>query len=312
VKKLLAVVLVLSLVLSLAACAPKAESAPEAAASTGEAEKLTIGFVVKGSDEHWIQVEKGAKQAAVDFDVNLNFSGPAKETLVEEHTSMIENNITNGVDALCVAPVQPAAQVKILQKAVDKGIPVLLVDTDADLAGKTTFLGTGNYAAAELAGKHIFEKLGAGKNVVIIRGALGDKTHDDRTAGAKEFMEKNGMKVLDVQPADSDSEKATNVMENMMQTFSEIDAVFVTADQMALGALKAVTQSGRPIMVVGFDGSPGAQEKIKEGTMEGSVAQNPYQMGYLGVENAIKAVKGETVEKRIDTGANLLTKDNLK
>lgn len=309
-KRVFIVFLVLLLGMSLIACSSNQNQSSEKEASAGE--KLTIGFVVKGSDEHWIQVEKGARQAAKDFDVNLNFSGPAKETLVEEHTSMIENNITNGVDALCVAPVQPAAQVKVLQKAVDKGIPVLLIDTDADLPAKTSFLGTGNYAAAELAGKHISEKLGPGKKVVIIRGALGDKTHDDRTAGAKDVLEANGLVVLDVQPADSDSEKATNVMENMMQTFNEIDAVFITADQMALGALKAVTQSGRNIMVVGFDGSPGAQEKIKEGTMEGSVAQDPYQMGYLGVENAIKAIKGESVEKRIDTGANLLTKDNLK
>ncbi len=306
-KKLLVVLLVLALSMSLIACGG---GASEEEASQ-EPEKLTIGFVVKGSDEHWIQVEKGARQAAEDFDVNLDFNGPAKETLVEEHTSMIENNITNNVDALCVAPVQPAAQVKVLQKAVEKGIPVLLIDTDADLEGKTSFLGTGNYAAAELAGEHIASKFDGGK-VVIIRGALGDKTHDDRTAGAKDVLEANGFEVLDVQPADSDGEKAANVMENMMQTFSEIDAVFVTADQMALGALKAVEQSGKDIMVVGFDGSPGAQTKIKEGSMEGSVAQSPYQMGYLGVENAIKAVNGESVELRIDTGAELLTIDNLK
>ncbi|MCG8482709.1 MAG: sugar ABC transporter substrate-binding protein [Clostridia bacterium] len=306
-KKLLVVLLVLALSMSLIACGG---GASEEEASQ-EPEKLTIGFVVKGSDEHWIQVEKGARQAAEDFDVNLDFNGPAKETLVEEHTSMIENNITNNVDALCVAPVQPAAQVKVLQKAVEKGIPVLLIDTDADLEGKTSFLGTGNYAAAELAGEHIASKFDGGK-VVIIRGALGDKTHDDRTAGAKDVLEANGFEVLDVQPADSDGEKAANVMENMMQTFPEIDAVFVTADQMALGALKAVEQSGKDIMVVGFDGSPGAQTKIKEGSMEGSVAQSPYQMGYLGVENAIKAVNGESVELRIDTGAELLTIDNLK
>ncbi|WP_207655742.1 sugar ABC transporter substrate-binding protein [Vallitalea okinawensis] len=284
----------------------------EEAASTEEFKQLTIGFVVKGSDEHWIQVEKGARQAAKDFNVKLDFNGPAQETLVEEHTGMIENNITNNVDALCVAPVQPAAQAKVLQKAVDKNIPVLLIDTDAELPDKTSFLGTGNYEAAKLAGDYISEKLGAGKKVAIIRGALGDKTHDDRTAGAQDALEAAGLEVLDVQPADSDSEKAANVMENLMQTFTDIDAIFVTADQMALGALKAVEQSGKDIMVVGFDGSPGAQEKIKEGSMEGSVAQSPYQMGYLGVQNAIIAANGGEVDVRIDTGAELLTIENLK
>lgn len=102
-------------------------------------EKLNIGFVVKGSDEHWIEVTKGAKAAAKEFDVNLDINGPAKETLVEEHTNMIENNITMGVDALCVAPIQPAAQVRVLSRAIEAGIPVLLIDTDADLEGKTTF-----------------------------------------------------------------------------------------------------------------------------------------------------------------------------
>ena len=274
-------------------------------------DKLNIGFVVKGSDEHWIEVTKGAKAAAKEFDVNLDINGPAKETLVEEHTNMIENNITMGVDALCVAPIQPAAQVKVLRRAIEQGIPVLLIDTDADLEGKTTFLGTGNYAAAELAGKYIADKLGNKGNAVIIRGALGDKTHDDRTAGAKDYLESHGIKVLDVQPADSDGEKATNVMENFMQNFENIDAVFVTADQMALGALKAIEQAGKikDIMLIGFDGSPGARAKINIGLMEGSVAQNPYMMGYLGVENAIKAAHGEKVETRIDTGAKLITND---
>ncbi|NDL67171.1 substrate-binding domain-containing protein [Clostridiales bacterium F-3ap] len=276
------------------------------------AKELTIGFVVKGSDEHWIAVEQGAKQAAEDFGVKLAFTGPAKETMIEEHTGMIENNITNKVDALCVAPVQPAAQAGILKRAVDAGIPLLLIDTDADVEGKTAFLGTGNYAAAELAGTYIGEKLSEGAKVVIIRGALGDKTHDDRTAGAKDKLEAMGLEVIDVQPADSDSEKAANVMENMMQTHETIDAVFVTADQMALGALQSIQKVGKSIMLVGFDGSPGAVEKIKEGVMEGSVAQNPYQMGYLGVQNAIEAINGNPVDEIIDTGAKLLTKENIE
>lgn len=291
------------------------ESGSEGAGSesgAGAEDKLTIGFVVKGSDEHWIQVEKGARDAAEEFGVNLSFTGPAKETMIEEHTAMIENNITNSVDALCVAPVQPAAQATILQRAVDADIPLLLIDTDAEVEGKTSFLGTGNYAAAGLAGEYIVEKLPEGSKVVIIRGALGDKTHDDRAAGAQDVLEANGFEVIDIQPADSDSEKATNVMENMMQTHTEIDAVFVTADQMALGALQAILKTDRDIMLIGFDGSPGAQEKIKEGVMEGSVAQNPYMMGYLGVQNAIEAVKGNAVEERIDTGAKLLTIDTLE
>ncbi len=320
-KKVIALLLVFAMVL-LAGCAKEEPATTDSTSSTNETssettetsseEQLTIGFVVKGSDEHWIQVEKGAKAAAEEFGVNLAFTGPAKETMIEEHTAMIENNITNEVDALCVAPVQPAAQITILSRAVDAGIPLLLIDTDADVEGKTSFLGTGNYAAAGLAGEYIAEKLPAGSKVVIIRGALGDKTHDDRAQGAQDVLEEKGLEVIDVQPADSDSEKATNVMENMLQTHEQIDAVFVTADQMALGALQAILKTDRDIMLIGFDGSPGAQEKIKEGVMEGSVAQNPYMMGYLGVQNAIEAVKGNPVDERIDTGAKLLTIDTLE
>lgn len=303
---------ILLLMMMMVACSQDESEVKSTMVKEEQEETMTIGFVVKGSDEHWIAVEEGARQAAEDFGVKLDFSGPAKETLVEEHTGMIENNITNNVAAICIAPVQPDVQVVTMKKAIEKDIPVLLIDTDADLDGKTSFLGTGNYAAAELAGLYLVEQLEEGANVIIIRGALGDRTHDDRTAGAKEAMEAGGINVIDVQPADSDSEKAANIMENMMQTHDDIDAIFVTADQMALGALKAIQQAGKDIMVIGFDGSPGAIEKIKEGEMEGSVAQNPYQMGYLGVEYAIEAAKGNKVPERIDTGAKLLTIDTIE
>jgi ribose transport system substrate-binding protein len=225
---------------------------------------------------------------------------------------MMEDLITQQVDALCVAPSQPKAAVKVFDKAAEAGIPVILIDTDAPWEKKASFIGTGNYSAGKIAGEYLVNNLPKGAKIVIIRGALGDLTHDDRTNGAKDVMDEGGLEVIDIQPADSDRNKALNVMENMLQKFDKIDAVFTTNDPMGLGALRAIRQAGQEIIVIGFDGTPDAQKEIKKGRLTGSVAQSPYNMGYFGVENAVKLAKGETIENRIDTGAELITQENVE
>lgn len=286
-------------------------------ASSGEAQNsgntAVIGFVVKSmSDEHWKFVHAGAVAASHELGVRVKFLAPNAETNVAEQTSIIENLIFEKVSALCVAPSQPKAVVSLLNTAIDSNIPVLLVDTDAPVDNRITFIGTGNFEAGKIAGRYLVSKLGKGAKVAIIRGALGDLTHDQRSSGAAQELKAGGCDLIEVLAADSQMDKAMSVMEDILQTHDKVDAVFATQDLMALGALRAVQQSRRKgIMIIGFDGTPGAIKAIQSGDLEGSVAQNPYDMGYSAVREALKASKGEPVPKRIDTGAYLISKANV-
>lgn len=315
VGKLLSISLVMCMmVLSFSACGNSDASSP-GSSSAGETKKsdIKIAVVLKAiNSDYWKQVQAGCNAAAKEQGVKVDVLGPNAETDIAGQTALMEDQITKKVSVLVVAPSQPSAAVATFDKAAAAKVPVILIDTDANWDKKVSFVGTGNEAGGEVGGKFIAGKLKKGDEVVIIRGALGDTTHDQRVNGAKKAMEDAGLKVVAVQPANSDRNMGMSVMENLLQTYPNVKAVFASNDEMALGAERAIIQAGKKgIVVVGFDGSPDALKSIKAGELTGSVAQSAYNIGKFGVEAAVKVAKGETVDKRIDTGTSMVTSENV-
>jgi ribose transport system substrate-binding protein len=318
-KRLLVIIwiLVLSL-LVLAGCGGKGESTQtvEKGGTTSQGtqttSKIRVGVVVKAlNSDYWRLVEAGAKDAANKLGIEVTVLGPDAETKVTEQVSMIEDQITKKVSALVVAPSQPSSAIPVFERAKAQNIPVVLIDTDAQWDGKVSFVGTGNYVGGKQAGEFLVKKLGKGAKVAILRGALGDPTHDERANGAIEVLKTEGLEVVTIQPANSERQMGMTVMENILQANPDIQGVYATNDEMALGALRAIEAAKKNMIVVGFDGSPDALKSIKEGKLTASVAQNPYNIGYMGVEAAVKAAKRENVEKRIDTGTKVVTQENV-
>ncbi len=302
--------------LLISGCGQQQESQPsdsEQVPQQEAEEPIKIGVVVKAlNSDFWKTVEAGAKAAGKDLGIEVEVLGPSAETAVSEQIDMIEDQITKRVSALAVAPSQPASAIPVFDQAKAAGIPVVLIDTDAQWDDKVSFVGTGNYNGGKQAGEFIAEKLGKGGKVVILRGAVGDPTHDERSNGAIEVLKEKGLEILDIQPANSERGLGMTVMENMLQVHSDIQGMFATNDEMALGALRAIQAAGKEIITVGFDGSPDALKSIEEGELTASVAQNSFNIGYQGVVAAVKAVRGEAVDKRIDTGTKIISKDNVK
>lgn len=279
-------------------------------ASGGGEESVTV--VLKTlSSPYWKYVEAGATEAGKDLGVDVNIVGPASESQVIEQVNMIEDSINQMPGAIVVSPSQPSTVVPVLKQATQGDLPVLLIDTDADFDEKTAFIGTDNYTAGQEGGKLLASMLEKGDSVALIAGALGNSAMDARIKGAKEELEKAGMKIVAEQPADSDKTKAMSVMENIMQKNKDVKGVFSANDDMALGALRALEGKG-DIPVIGTDGTVEAVESIIAGKMAGTIAQSPYDMGYQGVENALKTIKGEKIEKRIDSGIDIITKENAQ
>jgi ribose transport system substrate-binding protein len=298
---------------SLAGCSKPAGTTTNGQASSDKKE-IRVAVVLKAvNSDYWKIVKAGAEDAGKALGVKVDVLGPNAETDIAGQTSIMEDQIVKKVSALVVAPSQPSAAVATFDKADQGKIPVLLIDTNANWDKKKSFIGTGNLAGGEVGGKFIAGKLQKGDEVVILRGALGDGTHDERTNGAKKAMEDAGLKVVAVQPANSDRNMGMSVMENLLQTYPNVKAVFCSNDEMALGATRALSQAGKKgVITVGFDGSPDALKSIKAGELTGSVAQSPYNIGKFGVEAAVKLAKGETIDARIDTGTSMITKENAE
>ena len=322
------VVLALIGMMGLAACVPAAPGAPAAApttapaaaeptaapAASSEMKPLNIAVIVKSvTSDYWKTVGAGVEAAMkADPSIKASFLGPNEETDIEGQIRIIESQISAGVDALAVAPSQADQVQPTLEKAVAAGIPVILVDTDlANFSKKSAFVGTDNKLGGQLGGEFIAKALKAGDEVAIIRGAAGDPVHNLREQGAKEAMEKAGLKVSAIQPADSDRAKGQTVAENLLTANPNLKGIFATNDEMALGAANAAKSAGKTLVIVGFDATNDALKAIEDGSMSGSVAQFPTKIGELGTLTAAKVARGEKVDAFVNTGVEVVSKDNL-
>ncbi|QEY34580.1 substrate-binding domain-containing protein [Caproiciproducens galactitolivorans] len=324
-KRILAALMGGIMVLSMAACsgssgsstaastAGESTAAKETASAGKDNSNITIGVILKTlSSEYWGYVAAGVKQAEKDLGVKVELQGPPSETSYNEQSNMIETTISAGkVNALVIAPLQPDMVVTKLQDAT---MPILFVDTDANYDKKVAFIGTSNEAAAKTGGEYIAKLIGKGKKAVLIGGVQGDTTCEARMKGYREGLEANGVEILGIQYANATADKAVQVMENFMQTYPQIDAVLCNNDDMAMGAQRAAAQAGRAdkMKFMGFDGNATSVQSIIDGKETASVAQSPYDMGYQAVVNAVKAAKGETVEKNIIIETKLIDSSNAK
>ncbi|HEY7687966.1 MAG TPA: sugar ABC transporter substrate-binding protein [Dongiaceae bacterium] len=281
-------------------------------ASAAQAETILLNMKGPGAgNPFWAAVEAGAKEKAAELGVDLVVMSPPQESDVQSQIAQIEDQLAKGVNAIALAPTDPNALAPLVDAAKAKNVPVVFVDTKGINDG-VTFIGTNNAEGAKLAADFICKNIEAGSDVAILQGIITQSTGQARADGSKAGLTGCGLNVVAEQPADWDRAKAQSVMENILTGNPNLKAVFASNDNMALGAIEAIKAAGtlEQIMVVGFDANPDAATSILAGEMRASVAQNPKNMGALGVENALKLLKGEAIDPVIDTGTLLVTKDN--
>lgn len=323
-KKFAALAVAILMAFALVACGGGGSSSAPSTAPSGSStapssgggttSDITVGVVLKTlSSEYWNYVKAGAEQAAIDLGVNVVVVGPNAESDIEPQVAMIEEQLGQDISAIVVAPNDSSAAANALAPAVGK-IPVLFVDTDAELEGKTAFVGTSNEDAAAIGGAYVAEKLGAGAKAVIIYGQEGENTSNARTAGYKKALEAGGVEILAEQSGNNTTDGAMKTMEDLLNRFpDEIDAVLCMNDDTAIGAYQACKQANiDDIMIIGFDGNVSAVEAILRGEIEGTVAQQPYMMGYIAVEKAVAAANGETIDAIVPVDAKLVTAENAQ
>ena len=277
--------------------------------SNGETHKLSV-VLKTTSSEYWSYVIAGIEQAEKDLgNVEVDVRGANSDTDFDGQLNMVETIVNADMcEAIAIAPLQAD---QIANALTGVKIPVLAIDTNFEQA--ETFIGTAHEDAAYQGGKYVAEQIGKGGKVVVLANIQGESTSEARVAGYRKALEEGGCEIISTQYTDGVGDKAVTVTDGVLQSFPDIDAIVCCADDVALGASRAIRQTGRDgdgIIVCGFDGISSGVQAVVDGEISCTVAQDPYNMGYQCVKSMLDVVEGEKLDDFIDTGCNVITPDN--
>ncbi|WP_298969367.1 sugar ABC transporter substrate-binding protein [uncultured Roseobacter sp.] len=272
--------------------------------STGIAiaeEKPVVGLIMKSLANEFFQnmLEGAEAHAEARGDYELRAVGMQNETDFESQINAVENFITQGVDAIVVAPADSKAMVRPLKRAMEAGIVVVNFDVALDEGAKKqqgvelAFVGPDNRGGAKLAGDALGQALGEGAKVVIIEGNPGADNATQRRMGFEDSVAEYKLELLDSRTAHWETEEANQLLANMLTANPDIQGVMAANDSMAIGAVKALEAAGRTdIKVVGFDAIPAVLPMIEDGRLLASVDQFGKEMAANSIDLALEVVAG--------------------
>jgi ribose transport system substrate-binding protein len=283
-----------------------------------EAEAPTeIAVIPKGmTHEFWKSIHAGAQRAASELGVEILWKGPQKEDDRAQQITVVEDFISRGVDGIVLAPLDDRALMRPVRDAARERIPVVIIDSALQGEDFISFVATDNYKGGVLAGKRMGELLQGKGNIFMIRYQAGSASTMKREAGFLDTMREEFPLVnflVQDQYAGSTTETAYQLAENLLNRFPDVDGIFCPNESSTFGTLRALQETGKAgkIIFIGFDSSPKLVQGLQEGHIHGLVLQDPVKMGYLGVQQMVLHLKGQPIEKRIDTGVYMVTKENM-
>ncbi|MGY0157507.1 ribose ABC transporter substrate-binding protein RbsB [Edwardsiella tarda] len=268
----------------------------------------TIALVVSTlNNPFFVSMKDGAQKEANKLGYKLvvldSQNNPAKEL------ANVQDLTVRGAKLMLINPTDSDAVGNAVKMANQANIPVITLDRAASQGQVVSHIASDNVAGGKLAGDFIAQKLGAGAKVIQLEGIAGTSAARERGEGFKQAVTAHKFDVLASQPADFDRTKGLNVMQNLLTAHPQVQAVFAQNDEMALGALRALQTAGRnDVLVVGFDGTQDGEKAVQSGKLGATVAQQPEQIGVIGVETADKVIKGEKVPANIPVELKLVTK----
>jgi ribose transport system substrate-binding protein len=283
--------------------------------SGGASGATYIPLVSKGfQHQFWQAVKQGADNAARDLGIQITFEGPESESQVDKQIEMLQTALGKNPAALGFAALDSRAAIPLLQQAKDRKIPVIAFDSGVESDIPLTTVTTDNKAAAALAADKMAEAIGGSGKVALIVHDQTSRTGIDRRDGFLEQMKKYpNIQVLETQYGGGDHLRSTEIAKAVINGNPDLKGYYGANEGSAIGVVNAVSELGLSgkIIVIGFDSGKLQLDAIRSGLMYGAVQQNPVLMGYKTVESAVKAIKGETLPKIIDSGFLWADKSNL-
>lgn len=308
-KKLIGL-LSLSLVLALSACGA-ATLEGDQAGDNGEveemsAEEITIGLSISTLNNPFFgDLQRGVVETAEENGSTVRSVDAQDDTATQ--INGIDDLIQQGVDILLINPVDSDAITPAIESANSAGIPVITIDRSSEGGDVLTFIASDNVEGGEMAAEFIIDLVGEDASVVQLEGVPGASATNERGEGFRNVADER-LNVVESQSANFNRSEGLSVMENIIQSYSDIDAVFAQNDEMALGALEALEGAGMSdVVVVGFDGNDDALAEIEAGRLHATIAQQPYEMGSIAVDTVYEYFSGATIDDEIAAPLELIS-----
>lgn len=272
--------------------------------------KPTVVVVLKAADsQYWNIMKAGMEKGFKDFGFDGKVMVPS-EASPQKQVELLIKTYKEKPDIIITAPYSSFVR-PTLETLTD--IPILLVDTDLTMKNKTAYIGTDNNDLGKKAGAFLASQLQPGDKVAIIGGDTSFPVFRQRLEGAADSLQNAGIKISITKTGISDNPKAIKKAVSMvLRDHPDIKGVVSSHDTIALPVAKELEKHGLLIPVIGPDGLTEMLKLIADETLPGTMAQNPYDMGYLSVETAMKVIKGENVKPFVDSGVDIIIKENAQ
>jgi ribose transport system substrate-binding protein len=285
------------------------------ALSTGaRADEPYIPLISKGfQHQFWQAVKLGAEQSAKENNVKITFEGPETEAMVDKQIDMLSAALAKHPQAIGFAALDSQAAIPLLKKAQAEKIPVIAFDSGVDSDIPLTTCTTNNIAAAGLAADKMAEAIGGAGEVAVIVHDQTSRTGIDRRDGFLARMKEKypNIKIVSVQYGAGDHLKSAEIAKAMIQANPNLKGIFGANEGSAEGAAIGVKESGKKLVLIGYDSGKEQKAAIMSGEMLGAITQNPIGIGKCTVDSAVKALKGDKLPKVIDTGFYWYDKTNI-
>ena len=307
-KTLVAFAVVLSLVFCFAGCtggnlSPKSK---------------TVAVITKGSDsDFWNDVKNGAFSAATEYNIDITFEGPDSEEDYESQNKMIENAVSKNVGAIVLSAIDYEKNAPAVQKAIDKGIKVITVDSDVDADGKELFIGTDNVSAGKKAAEQAIElcKNKKAVNIGIVNYGENTENGKQRLKGFTDYIDKvKNAKVVASVNVESNAESATLGAKQLIEENKGINVLIGFNEWSTLGVGYAIKELNLKdeVFGIGFDSNVNCVGMLEIGEIDTLIVQNPFSMGYLSVSKAAELLLGNAkTDGVIETDTYVVNRKNM-
>jgi ribose transport system substrate-binding protein len=266
--------------------------------------------------QFWKSIQAGANKAAHDHGVEIIWQGPQKEDDRQMQIQVVQNFISRGIDAIVLAPLDARSLAPPVQAAVRRGIPVIIIDSGLDADVHSSFVATDNRQGGALAADRLNTVLEGQGSIIVLRYQEGSASTTNREEGFLTRIREiaPGLTILtDTQYAGATIEKALQVSQNLLNRYPEVDGVFCPNESTVQGMLRALQTAGRAgtVKLVGFDANETLINGLRASHIDGLAVQDPFTMGYKGVETAAAVIAGEPVELLVNTRVMMITPENI-
>ncbi|KFI95409.1 D-ribose-binding protein rbsB [Bifidobacterium stellenboschense] len=278
--------------------------------SSASGDKVAL-LVSTLNNPFFVDLRDGAQEAAKDLGVELMVSDAQNDSATQQNQA--QNAQSQGAKAVIINPVDSDAASPAVAPLLSSNLPVISVDRAVTGEEVTSHIASDNVAGGAQAADELAKAIGEKGDVIILQGTPGAASTRDRGDGFKKQIKKySGIKVVAEQTANFDRAEALNVTTNLLQSNPDVVGIYAENDEMALGAVQSLgAKAGKDVKIFGFDGTEDGLKAVNSGTMVGTIAQQPKELGKKAVEAAVKAIKGESVEKTESIEVKTVTKENV-